>query len=168
MCSSDLACEAHRRRGGPWALTYALGSNGVPTLRIEHSRILPDGPVTIAFPGETSPRSDLPITAIFSVPITNRMPFGPVLFVDTSSLPGTVALACFGHVVEMVSRTLFVDLHEVPWTSGTNIVADPGNKPSAEKLAVRSQDWMTHQATRRQPRRPLQSGTTNASPAGTR
>ncbi len=134
-------CQMVRRRGGPWNLTYAIASNGVPELRIEHPKLLGPLPVVLSFPGEQPGRTDLPITAVFSVPITNAMPFGPVIFVDNTVLPGTVTVNCFGHVVEMVPRTLFVDFKEVAWTAGTNIVLNATNKPSPERLATKGQAW---------------------------
>lgn len=134
------ACEMRRRQGGPWNLTFAL-SNGVPELRIEHPKLLGPAPVTIRFPGETPTRTDLPITAVFSQPITNAMPFGPVIFVENTVLPGTVTLNCFGHVVEVVPRTLYLDLKEVAWVPGTNIVVDPKDKPAPDKIRPKGQAW---------------------------
>lgn len=135
------ACQAMRVRGGPWNVTHALGKDGVPELRIEHPRLLGPQPVTIRFPGEKPARTDLPITAVFSVPITNAMPFGRVVFVDTTLLPGTVTLECFGHAIEMVSRTLFIDFKEVGWTPGTNIVLDAASKPDPERFKTPGQQW---------------------------
>ena len=134
-------CQAMRVRGGPWNVTYALGEGGVPELRIEHPRLLGPMPVTLRFPGEKPVRTDLPITAVFSAPITNAMPFGPVIFVDTTQLPGTVTLNCFGHVVEMVPRTLFIDLKEVPWSPATNLLLSPTTKPDPSKLKTQGQAW---------------------------
>ena len=134
------ACEMKRRQGGPWNVTFAT-SNGVPELRIEHPKVLGPLPVTLRFPGETPSRTDLPITAVFSNPITNSMPFGPVIFVDSTLLPGTVTLNCFGHVVEIVSRTLFLDFHEVAWVPGTNITVSAGTKPPPERLQTKGQAW---------------------------
>jgi hypothetical protein len=134
------ACTAWKRRGGPWDLVYSV-TNGVPQLRIEHNRRFPGQAVTFAFPGETPARTDLPIAAAFSVPITNAMPFGPVLFVDTTTLPGTVVVNCFGHVIEMLPRTLFVNLKDVGWHPGTNIVLLPAAKPPPEKLKGPGQEW---------------------------
>jgi len=134
------ACEMKRRKGGPWNLTFAT-SNGVPELRIEHPRLLGPLPVTLRFPGETPSRADLPITAVFNQPITNAMPFGPVIFVDNTVLPGTITLNCFGHVVEIVPRTLYLDLHEVAWVAGTNIEVSAASKPPPEKLRTKGQGW---------------------------
>jgi hypothetical protein len=74
-----------------------------------------------------------------SLPVTT--PFGPIAFLDTTQLPGTISLVAFGHAVEMVPRTLFVDFHEVPWSSGTNLVLKAEAKPSAERLKARNQQW---------------------------
>ena len=135
------ACTALKRRGGPWNLTYATGADGVAELRIEHPRLLGPLPVTLRFPGEKPLRDDLPMTAVFSVPITNSMPFGPVIFVDTSALPGTVTLNCFGHAIEMIPRTLFVDFQSVPWVPGTNITVSMQGKPDPERLTAKGQAW---------------------------
>lgn len=126
-------CQAMRRRGGPWAVTFAE-TNGVPMLEIRHHRILGTEPVRLLFPGEKPNRTDLPITAVFSQPITNAMPFGPVIFVDTTILPGTLTLNAFGHVVEMVPRTLFVNFEEKPWQAGLSLTLSATNKPPADKL----------------------------------
>lgn len=136
------ACTAMKRKGGPWALTFTM-TNGTPTLFIEHSLRLAQ-PVTIQFPGEKPERDDLPILAVFNVPITNRMPFGAVLHVDTSTLPGVVTLNCFGHPVEIFPRALSVDFHELPWIAGTNIVLTVDTKPPAERLKPRDQEWKGH------------------------
>ena len=82
-----------------------------------------------------------PITYVYTRPDTNSTPFGPIYFVDTTQLPGTVAVGAFGHVVEMIPRTLFVDFQEVPWVSGTNLTLLPDGKPSPERLKVRNQQW---------------------------
>ena len=54
---------------------------------------------------------------------------------------GTVALGAFGHVVEMVPRTLFVDFREVAWGSETNMTLWPESKPSPERLKIKNQQW---------------------------
>ena len=133
------ACTAIKRRGGAWELTFTT-LQGVPALIITHPIRLPL-PVTLLFPGEQPERSDLPITAVFNVPITNRMAFGPVLHVDTTSLPGVVTLSCFGHPVEIFPRALSIDLHEIPWVPGTNITLSAATKPPPEKLKPHDQSW---------------------------
>jgi hypothetical protein len=135
-------CEAYRRRNGAWQLTFDKLPDGTPQLRIDHPRILGASPVSLNFPGEVAPRvTNGPITYVYSRPDTNSTPFGPILFLDTSTLPGNITLNAFGHVVEMVPRTLFVNLHEVPWTPGTNITLSATNKPPAETLKAKNQQW---------------------------
>ena len=133
------ACTAMKRRGGAWEITFAV-SNGTPALVIQHPLRLPQ-PVTILFPGEKPERTDLPITAVFNIPITNRMAFGPILHIDTSTLPGVVTLNCFGHPVEIFPRALSIDLVERPWIPGTNITVTAESKPPADRLKPRDQEW---------------------------
>lgn len=133
------ACTAYKRGRGAWELTFTT-TNGTPALIIGHPLRLP-APVTVLFPGEQPERTDLPITAVFNVPITNRMAFGPVLYVDTTTLPGVVTLNCFGHAVEIFPRALSLDLEERPWIAGTNITLTPATKPPPDRLKPREQEY---------------------------
>ncbi len=135
-------CQAYRVRSGAWHLTFDTLKDGTPQLRIEHPRILSAGPLSIDFPGESAPRvTNGPITWIYSRPDTNVTPFGPIVFLDTTQLPGTISINAFGHALEMVTRTLSVDFTEIPWTSGTNLIVRAETKPSAERLKARNQQW---------------------------
>jgi hypothetical protein len=135
-------CQAYRVRSGAWQLTFDRLPDGTPQLRIDHPRILPSGPLALSFPGENAPRvTNGPITWVYSRPDTNSTPFGPIAFLDTTQLPGTISIIAFGHAVEMVPRTLSVDFAEVPWISGTNIVLGAASKPSADRLKARNQQW---------------------------
>lgn len=132
-------CMAYRRRGGPWAVTQDKLPDGTPVMRIEHHVILSGGPVTLTFPGETAPArfTNAPYLRVFSQPNTNIFPYGPVEFLDNTFLPGTVALDVFGHVVEFVPRTLYLDGREVGWLPGTNIVVPMTGKLPVEKRPKR-------------------------------
>ena len=110
-------------------------------LRIDHPHLISPEGVAILFPGEKATRSDLPITAVFNVPITNFMPFGPILFVDTTILPGTVALNAFGHGIQLLPRTLSIDFKEFSWETAAPIVLSATNKPPSERLKPHPQDW---------------------------
>jgi len=136
------ACTAMKRRGGAWALTFTT-TNGTPALIIEHPLRLPQ-PVTVLFPGETPERTDLPIMAVFHVPITNRMAFGPVLHVDTTTLPGVVTLNCFGHAVEIFPRALSLDFEEHAWVPGTAYTLTAASKPPADRLKPRALQAPNH------------------------
>ncbi|MBN8245917.1 MAG: hypothetical protein J0L84_00575 [Verrucomicrobia bacterium] len=123
-------CMAYRGRGGPWAVTQDKLADGTPVLRIEHHKILSAGAVTLTFPGETAPArfTNAPYRRIFSQPNTNIFPYGPVEFLDTTFLPGSVALDVFGHIVELVPRTLYLDGRDLGWTPGTNILVPMTSK----------------------------------------
>lgn len=123
-------CMAYRRRGGPWAVTQDKLPDGTPVMKIEHHVILSGGPVTLTFPGESAPTrfTNAPYQRIFSQPNTNIFPYGPVEFLDTTFLPGSVAMDVFGHVVEIVPRTLYLDGRELGWVPGTNIVVPATGK----------------------------------------
>lgn len=135
------ACMAYRQRGGPWAVTQDKLPDGTPVMRIEHHRLLVGGPVTLTFPGETAPArfTNAPYLRVFSRPNTNIFPYGPVEFLDTTFLPGSVALDVFGHVVEMVPRTLYLDGRELGWVPGTNIVVPTTGKVPREMRPKRKE-----------------------------
>jgi len=135
------ACTAYRRKGGPWAVTQDKLPDGTPVLRIEHHRILADGPVTLTFPGETAPArfTNAPYQRVFTLPNTNTFPYGPVEFLDTTFLPGSVALDVFGHLVELVPRTLYLDGRDVGWTPGTNLVVPKTSKVPREARPQRKE-----------------------------
>ncbi|MEN9674223.1 MAG: hypothetical protein RIS76_119, partial [Verrucomicrobiota bacterium] len=116
-------------------------ADGTPLLKIEHHVLLAGGPVTLTFPGEAAPArfTNAPYQRIFSQPNTNIFPYGPVVFLDTTVLPGSVAMDVFGHLVELVPRTLYVDGHEVGWTPGTNIVVPMTGKIPPEQRPKRKE-----------------------------
>jgi hypothetical protein len=132
-------CMMVRQKGGPWVVFEAVDSNGVPVVKITHHLRLTNGPVTLLFPGEKI--GNLPVRSeplgysrVFRAPNTNDMPYGPVHFVDVTFLPGTVAFDVFGHLVEIQPRTLYLDGHETPWVSGTNIMLRPQDKmPTSQR-----------------------------------
>jgi hypothetical protein len=132
-------CAAARQRGGPWVVIQGKGTDGQPWMRIGHHRILGTNEITLTFPGETAPArfTNDPYMRIFNTPNTNGLPYGPALFVDVTFFPGTVALDAFGHLIEMVPRTMYLDGHEIPWVPGTNIVVPTTGKLPPDKRPVR-------------------------------
>jgi len=123
-------CMACRRQGGPWAITQDKLPDGTPVVKIEHHRILSNAPVILRFPGETAPVrfTNHPYLRLYTQPNTNALPYGPVVFLDTTFLPGNVTLDVFGHLVELIPRTLFIDGHDVGWHPGTNITLSVDSK----------------------------------------
>ena len=135
-------CTAVRQRGGPWVMFQDRAADGTPVVRLEHHKLLAAGGVTLSFPGEHAPDrfTNAPLMTIFITPNTNALPFGPVEFVDTTFLPGTIAVDVFGHLLEAVPRTLYLDGREIPWVAGTNIVVPLTGKLPADKRPKRKSD----------------------------
>ena len=134
-------CMAYRHRGGPWAVTQDKQSDGTPLMKVEHHRVLASGPVTLTFPGETAPSrfTNAPYQRVFSMPNTNIFPYGPILFLDTTILPGSVAFDVFGHIVEILPRTMILDGREIPWIPGTNIAVPATGKIPADQRPKRKE-----------------------------
>jgi hypothetical protein len=132
-------CMAVRQRGGPWVMFQDRMPDGTPVVRLEHHKLLSGGGVTLSFPGEHAPSrfTNAPLMRVFNTPSTNILPFGPVEFVDVTFLPGTIAVDCFGHLIEAVPRTLFIDGREIPWVMGTNIVVPMTGKLPPEQRPKR-------------------------------
>ena len=127
---------AVRQRGGPWVMFQDRLADGTPVVRLEHHKLLASGGVTLTFPGELAPArfTNAPLMRVFNNPGTNLLPYGPVEFLDVTFLPGTVAVDVFGHLIEAIPRTLFIDGREIPWVTGTNIVVPmTGKLPSDQR-----------------------------------
>lgn len=127
------SCDAHlRERKGPWEVTFAVETDGTPTLQL-HQSGLGISNVWIRFPQERLPADTnppaLPQTVRFDQP-SRTVPFGKLAFDDLMYLPGTVVLHCFGHEVQMLPRGLFLDRAEFPWTSDTTHNRQPSDKRS--------------------------------------
>ena len=73
--------------------------------------------VTAVFPDQRIMLSNMPVTVVFSQPITN-VPFGHVIYLDTTFLPGSVVFGLFGHEIQLLPRVLIVDRKELPWRPG--------------------------------------------------
>ena len=134
-------CEMWRLRNGAYTLVFDQDAKGTPLIQVKHRKLLPDGPITFSFPGESAASlGNRPSEISFGKPWTNDTPFGPIVFVDTTVLPGTIALNAFGHGIELLPRRISLDFNEIPWISGTNIVVGT-NKPAPEKLLPKNQRW---------------------------
>ena len=118
----SYGCDRHLRlRKGPWELTFKSDAEGVPVLVINQTAIGITN-VVIRIEGKTMGQS--PETIEFTGP-GDSVPFGEILFFDTTYLPGTLTLELFGHEVEMMPRTLVLNFEEHPWVSGEEIVLTP-------------------------------------------
>ena len=114
-----------RQRRGPWEVTFRVDKQGIPGIAINQPRLgIRD--VTIAFLRTHHALLADPATVRFDEPSKgDTIPFGRVKFLDTTFLPGTVTHDQFGHEIELLPRTLFVDKQERPWRSGEHFAIEP-------------------------------------------
>ena len=112
--------EHRRTRNGPWEVRFAVESE-TPAIIIAQPKLQIQN-VRIAFPGQI-------IATNFSATMTFAqarqwpfdVPFGKVIFLDTTFLPGNVTFELFGHEIQLLPRVLTIDRKEIPWQSDTNI-----------------------------------------------
>ena len=121
--------EHYRNVKGPWRVSFRADSHGQPSIAISLG-LLNISNVTLVFQGEQISNFKSEATVFFDQPKTN-VPFGKVLFLDTTFLPGTVTFDLFGHEIELRPRTLVVDLREIAWKSGAMIRTAPKRKRTA-------------------------------------
>lgn len=107
-----------RERRGPWEATFQVETDGTPAVVLRHDTLgIQD--VRVRFVGEhvDTNTPPLPATVRFDQP-SAPVPFGKTAFDDLMYLPGTVVLQCFGHEVQMLPRTLYLNRRGVDWSSG--------------------------------------------------
>ena len=123
----------HRRTGkGPWVATFTNDSAKAPAIII-NQLALGITNVQITFPGESNSLAEGAHTLQFDearvVPFD--VPFGKCVFLDTTFLPGTVALNLFGHEVQLLPRVLTIDKVERAWHSGEIISLQHSVRPAS-------------------------------------
>ena len=115
-----------RLRHGAWEITFAT-EGGAPSLTIDEPA-LKIANVKLAFAGETISNLPTPVAWRFDDVTKTNLPFGQVVFLDLTYLPGGVTMNFFGHEIELLPRTLVVNRKEVPWASGKTITLAPDQK----------------------------------------
>ena len=125
--------ERWRARKGPWRVTFAHSSAHAPVTTIDQSALaitnvqiiftvdkVPTTNALGAFPTETT-------TLLFTQPrpVPYEVPFGQCVFLDLSSLPGTVTFELFGHEIQLLPRVLIIDRQEYPWRPDATITLHP-------------------------------------------
>ena len=107
--------ERMRGRKGPWQVTFGEAS-GAPAIVIDQPRLGITN-VTLVFEGQTATGSPAPLPLDFAqarmVPF--EVPYGKVILLDTTFLPGTVTMQLFGHEIELLPRVLVLDHSEHAW-----------------------------------------------------
>ncbi len=115
-----------RTRRGPWRVTFTTDPSGAPAIVVNQSAFGISN-LKIIFHGEAGTNAAGTVT--FDVP-ERPVPFGSVKFEDLTYLPGTVTLDFFGHEIELIPRTLFINRQEHAWQSNMTIALSPGDKRS--------------------------------------
>ena len=112
--------EFLRTRKGGWQVTFQTDAAGVPEVRVSQPWLRITN-VSFQFPEGQTALTNLQRTIVFDQPITN-VPFGQVVYLDTTFLPGAIVFDLFGHEVQLLPRVLLVDRQETPWQSGRTVV----------------------------------------------
>lgn len=113
--ASFFTCDQSvRRRKGGWDVEFHTNASGHAALRIDQAALQVTN-VQIVFLGETITNAGGRV--VFSKP-QQSIPFGKVKFEDLTYLPGSVAIDFFGHEVELLPRTLYLNKQEKEWKSG--------------------------------------------------
>ena len=111
----------HRRViKGPWVVTCTT-ETGTPTL-IVNQTTLGIRDVRVVFAGASVPSNTTQAVEFSQArPWPYSVPFGQCVFMDTTFLPGTIALEMFGHEIQLLPRVLTIDKVERPWRNGETI-----------------------------------------------
>ena len=116
-----------RTRRGPWQVTFTADQSGAPAIIVNQPK-LAIANLKIVFTSETA--TNAPSTVAFDYP-EKPVPFGKVKFEDLTYLPGTVTFDFFGHEIELIPRTLYINRKARPWQGNATITLTPADKPAA-------------------------------------
>jgi hypothetical protein len=114
-----FSIEHLRTRKGGWQVTFGSDGTGSAKVTIAQPQFGLSN-VSLIFPEQPVILSHQTNTVLFDQPVTN-VPFGKVIYLDTTFLPGSVVFNFFGHEVQLIPRVLLVDHEEIPWRSGTTL-----------------------------------------------
>jgi hypothetical protein len=116
-----------RHRRGPWEVRFAVEPAGAPVIIVNQSKLNITN-LKILFEGEIV--TNAPGAVAFDVP-GRPIPFGRVKFEDLTYLPGTITLEIFGHEIELLPRTLYINRKSHPWASNETITLRAVDKPAS-------------------------------------
>ena len=126
--AGGFALDQHlRTRRGPWEVTFTTEPSGAPAILVNQPK-LNIANLKIVFLGETA--TNVHGTVAFDFP-QKPVPFGKVKFEDLTYLPGTVTFDFFGHEIELLPRTLYINRKAHPWSSNAGITLSSEDKPGA-------------------------------------
>lgn len=114
--------EHRRARNGPWEVTFTNDAAGAPVVLVNQPALAITN-VQFVFPDHAAPPiPPEPVRFSEPRPVPYDVPFGKVVFMDTTFLPGTLTFDLFGHEIELLPRTMIIDQEEEPWRSHAVIV----------------------------------------------
>src|ERR1051325_1119643 len=126
--AGGFAFDQHLRiRRGPWEVTFTTEPSGAPAIFVNQPK-LNIANLKIVFDGESA--TNAPATVLFDAP-QKPVPFGKVKFEDLTYLPGTVTFDFFGHEIELLPRTLYLNRKAHSWISNEAITLSRADKPAA-------------------------------------
>jgi hypothetical protein len=126
--AGGFAFDQHlRTRRGPWHVEFTRDPSGDPAIIVNQQK-LNIANLKIVFAGETTTNS--PGIVAFDFP-EKPVPFGKVKFEDLTYLPGTVTFDLFGHEIELIPRTLYINRKSRSWKSGETITLSAADKPAS-------------------------------------
>jgi hypothetical protein len=119
-----FSCDMRmRKRKGPWQVEFQTNEAGhasitvnQPALRITNVQIVFAGEIATTTGQVTFDRPQKPV------------PFGKTKFEDLTYLPGSVAFDFFGHELELLPRTLYLNKKEYPWAASSIFTLTPDQK----------------------------------------
>ena len=104
-----FSCDQYvRHRKGAWQVVFRTNDAGGPEIDITQTAL--NIRTTISFMGEKAAKQG---TVVFDRP-GKSIPFGTVKFEDLTYLPGSVAFDFFGHEIELLPRTLYLNKKDHP------------------------------------------------------
>jgi len=129
--------EHLRHRKGGWEIVFASDADGHPSIRVSQPS-LGISNVRFRFIDERIEATDLERAVTFDDPLVTP-PFGNVVFIDATFLPGTVTFDFFGHEVQLMPRVLVINKKEIAWRSDAVFDLVPQEKlpPASEKFQQR-------------------------------
>jgi hypothetical protein len=123
-----FAFDQHlRTKRGPWQVTFAAETSGDAAIIVNQPKLNINN-LKIVFVGEAMAKAAA--TVAFDRP-QKPVPFGRVKFEDLTYLPGTVTLEMFGHEIELIPRTLYINRKPHPWQSNETIQLTSADKPAS-------------------------------------
>ncbi len=119
--------ENNRHNDGPWEITFTQVNNS-PALLVTHVKLGLTN-VTLVFPDAVATNAPQTLRFEHGRVAPFDLPYGKCVFLDTLYLPGTVTVEVFGHLIQVMPRTMTIDRVEHAWLSGEKILLT--NRPPA-------------------------------------